>query len=38
MIRHSIGAFASLRMPGGRLIVARKTVTGFTNGEKEEVE
>ncbi len=37
VVCHSTGALRHVKTPGGRLLVAGKTVTGFTNGEEEEV-
>jgi putative intracellular protease/amidase len=34
---HSPGALRHVKTPDGKLLVAGKTVTGFTNGEEEEV-
>jgi len=38
VVCHSTGALRHVKAPDGRLLVAGKTVTGFTNGEEEEVE
>jgi putative intracellular protease/amidase len=38
VVCHSTGALRHVKTPGGRLLVAGKTVTGFTNGEEAEVE
>jgi putative intracellular protease/amidase len=38
VVCHSTGALRHVRAPGGTLLVAGKAVTGFTNGEEEEVE
>ena len=37
VVCHSTGALRHVKAPGGSLLVAGKTVTGFTNGEEEEV-
>jgi putative intracellular protease/amidase len=37
VVCHSTGALRHVRTPNGALLVAGKTVTGFTNGEEEEV-
>jgi putative intracellular protease/amidase len=37
VVCHSTGALRHVKTPGGRLLVEGKTVTGFTNGEEEEV-
>jgi putative intracellular protease/amidase len=37
LVRHSSGALRHVKTPGGKLLVEGKTVTGFTNGEEEEV-
>jgi putative intracellular protease/amidase len=38
VVCHSTGALRHVRAPDGKLFVAGKTVTGFTNGEEAEVE
>jgi putative intracellular protease/amidase len=38
VVCHSTGALRHVRAPDGKLFVEGKTVTGFTNGEEEEVE
>jgi putative intracellular protease/amidase len=38
LVCHSSGALRHVRTPDGRPLVEGKTVTGFTNGEEEEVE
>jgi putative intracellular protease/amidase len=38
VVCHSTGALRHVRTPDGKLFVAGKTVTGFTNGEEAEVE
>ncbi len=37
VVCHSTGALRHVRTPDGKMLVAGKTVTGFTNGEEEEV-
>ena len=37
VVCHSTGALRHVRAPNGKLLVAGKTVTGFTNGEEEAV-
>jgi putative intracellular protease/amidase len=37
VVCHSTGALRHVKTPGGKLVVEGKTVTGFTNGEEEEV-
>ena len=37
MVCHSSGALRHVKAPDGTLLVQGKTVTGFTNGEEEEV-
>ena len=37
VVCHSSGALRHVKTPGGKLFVAGKTVTGFTNGEEAEV-
>lgn len=37
IVCHSTGALRHVRTPGGKLLVQGKEVTGFTNGEEEEV-
>jgi putative intracellular protease/amidase len=37
VVCHSTGALRHVKAPDGRVLVAGKTVTGFTNGEEEEV-
>jgi putative intracellular protease/amidase len=37
VVCHSTGALRHVRTPDGKLLVEGKTVTGFTNGEEEEV-
>jgi putative intracellular protease/amidase len=37
LVCHSSGALRHVKTPDGRLLVEGKTVTGFTNGEEEEV-
>jgi putative intracellular protease/amidase len=37
VVCHSSGALRHVRLPNGKLLVEGKTVTGFTNGEEEEV-
>src|SRR5262244_2838705 len=37
LVCHSPGALRHVKTPDGKLLVAGKTVTGFTNGEEEEV-
>jgi putative intracellular protease/amidase len=37
VVCHSSGALRHVKTPGGKLFVEGKTVTGFTNGEEEEV-
>jgi putative intracellular protease/amidase len=37
VVCHSTGALRHVRAPDGKLLVEGKTVTGFTNGEEEEV-
>ena len=37
VVCHSTGALRHVRKPNGKLFVEGKTVTGFTNGEEEEV-
>ena len=37
VVCHSTGALRHVRIPDGKLFVDGKTVTGFTNGEEEEV-
>ena len=38
VVCHSTGALRHVRTPDGKLFVEGKTVTGFTNGEEDEVE
>ena len=38
VVCHSTGALRHVKNPGGGLLVAGKTVTGFTNGEEAAVE
>jgi putative intracellular protease/amidase len=38
VVCHSTGALRHVKTPDGKPLVAGKTVTGFTNGEEEEVE
>jgi putative intracellular protease/amidase len=38
VVCHSTGALRHVRTPDGKLLVAGKTVTGFTNGEEADVE
>ena len=38
MVCHSTGALRHVRTPDGKLFGEGKTVTGFTNGEEDEVE
>jgi putative intracellular protease/amidase len=38
VVCHSTGALRHVRTPDGKVFVEGKTVTGFTNGEEEEVE
>ena len=38
VVCHSTGALRHVKTPDGKLFVEGKTVTGFTNGEEEEVE
>jgi putative intracellular protease/amidase len=38
VVCHSTGALRHVRTPDGKMFVEGKTVTGFTNGEEEEVE
>jgi putative intracellular protease/amidase len=38
VVCHSTGALRHVRTPDGRMFVEGKTVTGFTNGEEEEVQ
>jgi putative intracellular protease/amidase len=37
VVCHSSGALRHVRTPNGKLLVEGKTVTGFTNGEEEEM-
>jgi putative intracellular protease/amidase len=37
LVCHASGALRHVKAPGGKAFVAGKTVTGFTNGEEEEV-
>jgi putative intracellular protease/amidase len=37
VVCHSTGALRHVKTPDGKLLVEGKTVTGFTNGEEEEV-
>jgi putative intracellular protease/amidase len=37
IVCHSTGALRHVKMPDGKLLVEGKEVTGFTNGEEEEV-
>ena len=37
IVCHSTGALRHVKLPNGRLLVEGKTVTGFTNGEEEEM-
>src|ERR1700757_3029630 len=37
LVCHSTGALHHVRTPDGKLLVEGKTVTGFTNGEEDEV-
>ena len=37
VVCHSSGALRHVKTPSGKLLVDGKTVTGFTNGEEEEV-
>jgi len=37
VVCHSTGALRHVKTPNGKMLVAGKTVTGFTNGEEEEV-
>ena len=37
VVCHSSGALRHVKTPDGKLLVASKTVTGFTNGEEDEV-
>src|SRR4051812_15826319 len=37
VVCHSSGALRHIKTPDGKLFVEGKTVTGFTNGEEEEV-
>src|SRR5215469_12885884 len=37
LVCHSSGALRHVKTPDGKLLVKGKTVTGFTNGEEEEV-
>ena len=37
VVCHSTGALRHVRTPDGKLLVEGKTVTGFTNGEEDEV-
>ena len=38
VVCHSTGALRHVRTPDGKMFVEGKTVTGFTNGEEEEVQ
>jgi putative intracellular protease/amidase len=38
VVCHSTGALRHVRSPDGKMFVEGKTVTGFTNGEEEEVQ
>ncbi len=38
VVCHSTGALHHVKTPNGKLLVEGRTVTGFTNGEEEEVE
>ena len=38
VVCHSTGALRHVKTPDGKLLVEGKTVTGFTNGEEDEVE
>jgi putative intracellular protease/amidase len=38
VVCHSTGALRHVKTPDGKVFVAGKTVTGFTNGEEENVE
>ena len=38
VVCHSTGALRHVKTPNGKLFVEGKTVTGFTNGEEEEME
>jgi putative intracellular protease/amidase len=37
VVCHSTGALRHVKAPDGKLLVQGKTVTGFTNGEEEEM-